>query len=426
MPMGARGMPLCMRRDGNVARRTSITTQVAIIGGGPAGLLLSHLLRRSGIESVVLELRDRDYTIQRVRAGVLENDAVQLLTDVGLGGRLHREGQRHDGIYLQFDGKRHHVSFRDLVGRSVWVYGQQEVVKDLLLAHDAAGTPARYRVSNVELENLENGPVTVRFTQDGEDYELRADFVAGADGAHGVCRPSVPATGKKTYQREYPFGWLGILAHVQPSTDELIYALHERGFAMHSMRSQTVSRLYLQVDPHEDIASWPDDRIWQELDMRLSTPGWTLKHGEIFDKSITPMRSLVSDPMRFGKLFLVGDSAHIVPPTGAKGLNLALADASYLHDGLVAWYRSGDATGLDEYSPRSLQRVWQIQHFSAWMTRMLHRFNEPAESGQLAEDDYDYDYHVQLGQLSQLCGSERGMAHLAEIYTGLPFLTHPH
>ncbi len=424
MPMGARGMPLCMRRDGNVARRTSITTQVAIIGGGPAGLLLSHLLRRSGIESVVLELRDRDYTIQRVRAGVLENDAVQLLTDVGLGGRLHREGQRHDGIYLQFDGKRHHVSFRDLVGRSVWVYGQQEVVKDLLLAHDAAGTPARYRVSNVELENLENGPVTVRFTQDGEDYELRADFVAGADGAHGVCRPSVPATGKKTYQREYPFGWLGILAHVQPSTDELIYALHERGFAMHSMRSQTVSRLYLQVDPHEDIASWPDDRIWQELDVRLGTPGWTLKHGEIFDKSITPMRSLVSDPMRFGKLFLVGDSAHIVPPTGAKGLNLALADASYLHDGLVAWYRSGDATGLDEYSPRSLQRVWQIQHFSAWMTRMLHHFNEPAESGQLAEDDYDY--HVQLGQLSQLCGSERGMAHLAEIYTGLPFLTHPH
>jgi p-hydroxybenzoate 3-monooxygenase len=417
-------MPLGMREDGNVARRTSITTQVAIIGGGPAGLLLSHLLRRSGIESVVLELRDRDYTIQRVRAGVLENNAVQLLTDVGLGERLHREGQRHDGIYLQYGGQRHHVSFRDLVGRSIWVYGQQEVVKDLLEAHDAAGTPARYGVSNVQLENLEDGPVIVRFTQGDEDFDLSADFVAGADGGHGVCRPSIPATEKKVLQREYPFGWLGILARVQPSTDELIYALHERGFAMHSMRSKTVSRLYLQVAPHEDIANWPDNRIWEELDVRLGTPGWTLKHGEIFDKSITPMRSLVSDPMRFGKLFLVGDSAHIVPPTGAKGLNLALADASYLHDGLVAWYRSGDASGLEEYSPRSLQRVWQIQHFSAWMTKMLHRFNESPDSDHLEE--VAFDYHAQLGQLSQLCGSERGMAHLAELYTGLPFLTHPH
>jgi p-hydroxybenzoate 3-monooxygenase len=372
----------------------------------------------------VLELRDRDYTIRRVRAGVLENDAVQLLTDVGLGQRLHREGQRHDGIYLQYDGQRHHISFRDLVGRSVWVYGQQEVVKDLIQAHDLAGTPARYSVSNVELNNLADGPVTVHFTQDGEDFELSADFVAGADGAHGVSRPSFPAGQRKTYQREYPFGWLGILAHVQPSTDELIYALHERGFAMHSMRSQTVSRLYLQVDPHDDIASWPDNRIWEELDVRLGTPGWTLRHGEIFDRSITPMRSLVSEPMSFGKLFLVGDCAHIVPPTGAKGLNLALADASYLHDGLVAWYRGGDATGLQQYSPRSLQRVWQIQHFSAWMTRMLHRFSESADSEQLGETDYDY--HVQLGQLSQLCGSERAMAHLAELYTGLPFLTHPH
>ena len=323
-----------------------------------------------------------------------------------------------------YGGQRHHVSFRELVGRSIWVYGQQEVVKDLLEAHDAAGTPARYGVSNVQLENLEDGPVIVRFTQGDEDFDLSADFVAGADGGHGACRPSIPATEKKVLQREYPFGWLGILARVQPSTDELIYALHERGFAMHSMRSKTVSRLYLQVDPHEDISNWPDDRIWEELDVRLGTPGWTLKHGEIFDKSITPMRSLVSDPMRFGKLFLVGDSAHIVPPTGAKGLNLALADASYLHDGLVAWYRSGDASGLEEYSPRSLQRVWQIQHFSAWMTKMLHRFNESPDSDHLEE--VAFDYHAQLGQLSQLCGSERGMAHLAELYTGLPFLTHPH
>ena len=328
-------------------------------------MLLSHLLRRSGIDNVVLEARDRDYTVQRVRAGVLEHAAVDLLTGAWLGEWLAAEGQRHDGIYLQYNGSRHHVSFRELVGRSVWVYGQQEVVKDLIAAHDAAGIPARYSVSNVELENIADGPVTVRFTQDGEDFELAADFVAGADGPHGVCRPSVPADQKKTYRREYPFGWLGILAHVHPSTDELIYALHERGFAMHSMRSETVSRLYLQVDPHDDVANWPDDRIWDELDLRLGTPGWTLERGEIFDKSITPMHSFVSHPMRFGKLFLVGDSAHIVPPTGAKGLNLAIADASYLHDGLVAWNRGGDATGLDEYSPRSLQRVWQIQYFSA-------------------------------------------------------------
>ncbi|MEO6944525.1 MAG: 4-hydroxybenzoate 3-monooxygenase [Lacisediminihabitans sp.] len=407
-----------------MAKRKSISTRVAIVGGGPAGLLLSHLLRRSGIDSVVLELRDREYALQRVRAGVLEHEAAQLLTDVGLGERLHREGQRHDGIYLQYAGQRHHVPFRELVDRSVWLYSQQEVVRDLIEAHDAAGTPPRYSVSDVELDNLLDGPPIVRFTHNGEDFELSADLVVGADGAHGVCRPSIPGTEKKTYRRDYPFGWLGILAHVQPSTDELIYSLHERGFAMHSMRSESVSRLYLQVDPHEDISNWPDERIWDELDIRLGTPGWTLKRGEIFDKGITPMHSFISDPMRYGKLFLIGDSAHIVPPTGAKGLNLALADASYLHDCLVAWYRNGDESGLDEYSPRSLERVWKIQHFSTWMTRMLHRFNESADSEH--PENVDYDYHVQLGQLSQLCGSPRGMAHLAEIYTGLPFLTHPH
>jgi p-hydroxybenzoate 3-monooxygenase len=395
--------------------------------------MLSHLLRRSGIDNVVLELRDREYAIQRVRAGVLENDAAELLTDVGLGERLHREGQRHDGIYLQYAGQRHHVPFRELVGRSVWLYSQQEVVRDLIEAHDAAGTPPRYSVSDIQLDNLLDGPPTVCFTQDGEDFELTADFVVGADGAHGVCRPSIPAAQKKTYTREYPFGWLGILAHVHPSTDELIYALHERGFAMHSMRSETVSRLYLQVDPHEDIANWPDERIWDELDIRLGTAGWTLERGEIFEKSITPMHSFVSDPMRYGTLFLAGDSAHIVPPTGAKGLNLALADASYLHDGLAAWYRDGDAAGLDEYSPKSLERVWKIQDFSTWMTRMLHRFDESAESehpdsanpDSAYPENADYDFHVQLGQLRQLCGSERGMAYLAERYTGLPFLSYP-
>jgi len=411
-----------------VASRSTISTQVAIVGGGPAGLLLSHLLRRSGIDSVVLELRDREYAIKRVRAGVLEEDAARLLTEVGLGDRLHKEGQRHDGIYLQYAGVRHHIPFRELVGRSVWLYSQQEVVKDLIEAHDAAGTPPRYSVSDMQLDNLVDGSPTVRFSQGREDFELIADFVVGADGAHGVCRPSIPETNKKTYTREYPFGWLGILAHVKPSTDELIYALHERGFAMHSMRSNSVSRLYLQVDPHENIAEWSDERIWDELDIRLGTPGWTLERGEIFDKSITPMHSFVSDPMRYGKLFLIGDSAHIVPPTGAKGLNLALADASYLHDGLAAWYGNGDERGLDEYSEKSLERVWKIQHFSTWMTRMLHRFDESGSFGQADganPDNVDFDHHVQLGQLRQLCESERGMAHLAERYTGLPFLRYP-
>ena len=398
-----------------------MATQVAIIGGGPAGLLLSHLLRLSGIDNVVLESRDREYTIQRVRAGVLEQGSVELLTKVGLGERLHREGQKHNGINLQFDGQRHNVSFTNLIGRAVWVYGQQEVVKDLIDAHEQAGTSARYSVSEVRLENLLSTRPSVFFTQDGQRYELHADFVVGADGSHGVCRPSIPEANKKTYRRDYPFGWLGILAHVHPSTDELIYALHERGFAMHSMRSEKVSRLYLQVDPHDDIANWSDERIWDELDIRLGIPGWTLKHGEIFDKGITPMHSFVSDPMRYGRLFLAGDSAHVVPPTGAKGLNLALADASYLHDCLVGWYRSGDETGLDEYSANSLRRVWQIQYFSRWMTRMLHRFNESTDARH--PENADYDYHVQLAELSLLTSSERGMAHLAEIYTGLPMLS---
>jgi len=358
--------------------------------------------------------------LQRVRAGVLEQGAVELLTEAGLGERIETEGMRHSGINLQYDGQRHNVSFQNLIGRSVWVYGQQEVVKDLIHAHDAAGTPPHYSVSDVTLENLLTDKPLVHFTEDGRQLTLQADFVVGADGAHGVCRPSIPAAEKKTYQRDYPFGWLGILAHVHPSTDELIYALHERGFAMHSMRSDTVSRLYLQVDPHEDIANWSDERIWDELDIRLGIPGWTLHRGEVFDKSITPMHSFVSDPMRYGRLFLAGDSAHIVPPTGAKGLNLALADVAYLHEALADWYRSGSEKGLDEYSPRSLRRVWQIQHFSRWMTRMLHRFNESTDATH--PENVDYDYHVQLGQLSLLTSSERAMSHLAEVYTGLPML----
>jgi len=309
------------------------------------------------------------------------------------------------------------------------VYGQTQVQADLVAASEAAGRQVYYDTSDAALHDLGTDHPFVTFTDaNGTAQRIDAVAVAGCDGSFGPSRAAMPDDHRDTWERVYPYSWLGILADVAPSTDELIYAWHPDGFAMHSMRSATVSRLYLQVDPHEDIANWPDERIWDELDIRLGTPGWSLERGEIFDKSITPMHSFVGDPMRYGKLFLVGDSAHIVPPTGAKGLNLAIADASYLHDALIAWYRNGDDGGLDEYSPRSLERVWKIQHFSTWMTRMLHRFDESAGFAGAEganPENADYDYHVQLGQLRQLCESERGMAHLAERYTGLPFLSYP-
>lgn len=393
-----------------MSSRTTITTRVGIIGGGPAGLLLSHLLHRSGIDNVVLELRDRDYTVQRVRAGVLEHDAVELLAENGLGERLHAEGLRHDGIYLQFAGERHHIDFDALVGRHVWIYGQQEVVKDLIAAHDAAGTPARYEVTDAEPIDVDTDHPRIRFSQGGLDYELRCDFVVGTDGFHGISRLAIPSESRTTYEREYDFGWLGILAHAKPSSDELVYALHENGFALLSMRSPEISRLYLQVPPDENIDDWPDDRIWDELEVRLGMPGWTLERGEIFDKSVTPMRSFVSAPMRHGRLFLAGDAAHIVPPTGAKGLNSAIADVALLRKGLVEYYAGSDET-LDIYSDTQLSRSWQTQYFSTWMTRMLHTFSGP---------DAKFDHNVQLGQLAQLVASDHAKAHLAEFYTGLP------
>ena len=392
------------------------STTVAIIGGGPAGLMMSHLLRESGIDNVVLELRDRDYTLGRVRAGVLEQGAVELLREHGLGERLDREGLRHGGIYLQFAGGRHHIPFTDLVGRSVWIYGQQEVMKDLIAAHDTAGTPARYGATDLTIAGIDDEQgATIRYRREGESHELRARYVVGADGFHGSSRAAITGERSRIFEREYPFAWLGILAHARPSTDELIYALHERGFAMHSMRSNEVVRLYLQVDPDERIEDWPDERIWDELDVRLGLDGWALERGEIFDRSITPMRSFVSTPMSAGRLYLAGDAAHIVPPTGAKGLNLALADVNRLHRALLAELTGGDGSPLASYSARSLERVWQVQHFSTWMTRMLHVFTNSSPA------DAAFDHRVQLGQLSQLVGSRNGMAHLAEYYTGLPF-----
>ncbi len=392
------------------------STQVGIIGAGPAGLLMSHLLHRAGIDNVVLEQRDRQYTLDRIRAGVLEQGTVEFLTGAGLGDRLHSEALLHHGIYLQYGRERHRVPFTDLIDRSVWVYGQQEVVKDLVAALDDAGTPALYEATNVAVHDLESDRPSVTYTHDGGEHRLECDVIVGADGFHGVCRPSIPSTHLTTYQRDYPFAWLGILAKVAPSTDELIYALHEKGFAMHSMRSETVSRLYLQVDPTDSIENWSGERIWAELDERLATPGWTLAHGEIFDKGITPMRSFVSSTMRYGQLFLVGDAAHIVPPTGAKGLNLAVWDVALLSAALQEHFLRQSSAGLDAYSEKAVQRIWEIQHFSTWMTRMLHRFS--STPGITSEAD-EFDYQVQLGQLSHLVRSSHGMAHLSQYYTGL-------
>src|SRR5437764_752789 len=307
-------------------------TSVGIVGAGPAGLVLSHLLMRAGIDCVVLEQRDRPYVESRVRAGVLEHGTVELLDQLGLSDRLHREGDVHHGVNLQFNGARHRIDFAALTGRSITVYGQQEVVKDLIAARMAGGGDIRFEVENVALSAIDSEQPTIDFDWDGEHRSLECDFVAGCDGFHGVCRPSVPPGDLRVYEHEYPMAWLGILATVAPSTEELIYSHHDRGFALHSLRSPILSRLYIQVDTEDDISAWPDERIWAELQIRLAAPGWTLQEGPIIEKAITPMRSFVAEPMRFGRLFLAGDAAHIVPPTGAKGLNLAVADVKVLAD----------------------------------------------------------------------------------------------
>ena len=385
-------------------------TQVGIVGAGPAGLVLAHLLHLRGIDSVVLEARSREYVERRIRAGVLEQGTVDLLDEMGVADRLRREGLIHEGIELQFGGERHRIDFPSLAdGRTITVYGQQEVVKDLIAARIETGRRLLFEVDSVTLAGLETESPTIGFVREGERHELGCDFVAGCDGYHGVCRESIPSGVLAEFSREYPFGWLGILAEAPPSNDELIYAYHDRGFALHSMRSPALTRLYLQCRPDENLDEWPDERIWAELERRFALEGWTLNRGEIVEKGVTGMRSFVVEPMQFGRLFLAGDAAHIVPPTGAKGLNLAVADVRVLADALVEWYVRGDDSLLERYSAEALRRVWRAEHFSWWMTSMLHRL----EGGDA------FDAKLQLAQLAYVTSSPRAAASLAENYVGL-------
>ncbi len=385
-------------------------TQVGIVGAGPAGLTLAMLLHRDGIDCVVLESRDRAYVEKRVRAGLLEQNTVDLLHELGVGQRLDREGLEHSGIYLRYHGENHYVDMAGMTGRHITIYGQQEVVKDLIAARLDDGGELLFEVEDVTLHDLEGERPAVRFRHEGSDHELRCDVIAGCDGFHGICREAIPDGVLSVFEREYPFAWLGILAEVAPSSEELIYCYHERGFALHSMRSPRLTRLYLQCAPDEDIDEWPDERIWEELRTRLATgDGWTLGEGPIIEKGVTPMRSFVVEPLRFGRLFLTGDAAHIVPPTGAKGLNLAVADVRVLSEALSAWFANGDASGLDAYSETCLRRVWRVQHFSWWMTSMLHRFpgGDP------------FDAQLQRSQLRYVISSRAAATTLAENYDGL-------
>ena len=387
-------------------------TQVAIVGSGPSGLLLSQVLAQHDIESVVVENRSQDYVLARVRAGVIEHGAVDVLTDYGVADRLHREGMRHDGVYLQWPGERHRIDFVESCGRSVWVYGQTEITKDLIAIREAAEQRFFWEVSGTAIHDADTDRPRVTFVDaDGNEQVLEADYVAGCDGFHGVSRQTIPEQLRTVRERVYPYAWLGILAQVAPSTDELIYALHPDGFAMHSMRSHEVSRLYLQVEPDDVVENWSDDRIWAGLSTRLGIDGWSLQSGPTLEKSITPMRSFVSAPMRWGRLFLAGDASHIVPPTGAKGLNLAIADVKRLGTALVAKINDGDDELLERYSDDALERVWQSTYFSWWMTQMLHM--PPA-----SDPDRDFLLQMQLTQLRHVTSNAAAARGLAENYTG--------
>jgi len=388
-----------------------LRTQVGIVGAGPAGLLLSHLLHLEGIHSIVIENHSRAHIEQRIRAGVLEQGTADVLVEAGVGARMKREGLTHDGIELCFQGRRHRIDMCELTGgRRITVYGQQEVIKDLVQARLQAGGMLIFEAADVSVHGFDNGSPAIRFRKEEADCEIACDFIAGCDGFHGICRPTIPAGKLTVYERHYPFAWLGILAHVPPASQELIYANHQRGFALLSMRSPELTRLYLQCAPDEDIANWPDARIWEELRTRLASDGFTLHEGRIIQQGVTQMRSFVAEPMRCGKLFLAGDAAHIVPPTGAKGMNLAVADVRVLAAAFADYYARSRSDRLDSYSETCLRRVWQVQHFSWWMTTMLHRF----------PDDNGFDYRRQMGELEYVTGSHAAAKSLAENYTGLP------
>ncbi len=391
----------------------TIRTQVGIIGAGPAGLTLAHLLHLQGIESVVLESRTREHIETRVRAGVLEQGTVELLRESGVGARMDREGLQHSGIELRFAGAGHRIDFKALTGKSITVYAQQEVIKDLVAARLRYGAPICFEAEALRLANVEAQPRII-YRQQGDEHVVACDFIAGCDGFHGICRPAIPASHLQIHEHHYPYAWLGILANVPPASHELIYTYHERGFALLSMRSPQVSRLYLQCAPDEDLQSWPDDRIWDELRARMAThDGFALQDGPITQKTITPMRSFVAEPMQYGKLFLLGDAAHIVPPTGAKGLNLAVADVSVMARGLVDVYKNKKRTALADYTERCRKRVWKAQRFSAWMTSMLHRHEN--------EDSFSHNLH--LAELDYVTSSHAASTTLAENYVGLPFDT---
>ncbi len=383
-------------------------TQVGIVGAGPAGLTLGHLLHREGIDSVVIEDRGRDYVEARIRAGVLEQRTADLLAEAGVGGRMQREGIVHDGIELQFDGERHRIAFDELTGKSIVIYGQTEVVKDLIEARLESGRPLLFEVGDVSVSDLETDRPRLAFIHEGARQELECDVIAGCDGFHGVCRPSIPDGVLTEFSREYPFGWLGILAAVAPSIEELVYSAHQRGFALLSLRTPELSRYYLQCAPDEDLALWPDEKIWAELQVRVGLEGWALEEGAILEKGVTGMRSYVVEPMQYGRLFLAGDAAHIVPPTGAKGLNLAIGDVRLLAETIVDWYRSGDAAVLERYSAECLRRVWRAEHFSWWMTTMLH----------LPPGEDPFGYRLRLSQLRYVTGSTSAATSLAENYVG--------
>jgi p-hydroxybenzoate 3-monooxygenase len=387
-----------------------VRTQVGIVGGGPAGLLLSHLLHLEGIESIVLECRSREDLETTVRAGVLEHGTAELLNEVGVGERMLREGSIHHGIELRFGGHGHRIDFADLTeGLSITIYGQQEVVKDLIRARLEADGKFLFEARAESVEDLDTDSPKIRFLQNGQQEEISCDYVAGCDGSLGVCRTGIPENARTEYTRTYPFGWFGILVQGPPSTEELIYTLHDRGFALVSTRSPEVQRLYFQCDPQDDVEAWPDEKIWDELRARLAThDGWELAGGEIFQKDIVQMRSFVCEPMQHGRLFLAGDAAHIVPPTGAKGMNLAVADIRVLAHALTEFYGSGDKELLDAYSETCLRRVWRAQRFSWWMTSMLHRFDRSDP----------FQLKVQQAELDYVTTSRAAATTIAENYVG--------